>query len=91
MFCFSNLEVALIDAEFVIEAVQEEIEAKRSLFEGTNCENTWISNFKCISYSITVASKTCKSSVILATSSLRLSLDEVFDCSKNREVISINV
>ncbi len=33
MLCLSNLEEALHEAEIVIEAIQEDMEAKRNLFE----------------------------------------------------------
>ena len=37
VFCFSKLEEAVSEASFIIEAIQEDLEAKQSLFGSKNC------------------------------------------------------
>lgn len=65
VFCFSNLDEALFETDFVIEAINEELEDKKHLLERV--------------------SKICKPSVIIASSSLKLSLDDVFESSVFKE------
>ena len=97
VFCFSNLDEALFETDFVIEAINEELEDKKHLLE-REYNYFWICFLKKklpthkihISFVIGV-SKICKPSVIIASSSLKLSLDDVFESSVFKEVNILEV